>query len=532
MKRLLTIAAIAIFVLPNLSWSQNTPVMGWSSWNTFGININEDLIRQQADAMIASGLYDCGYRFINIDDGYMNGRDEKGTLCVNAKRFPNGMRSLVDYLHAKGLKAGIYSDGGNNTCASNDQYPWGLGVGMAGHEEQDCKTFFRDWDFDFIKVDYCGGSRSGLDERTQYTRIGNAIKNCGKPGVIYNVCRWEFPGTWILDVADSWRTTGDIRDNWASVKRIVNENLFIQTYTGKGHYNDCDMLEMGRALTNDEERTHMAYWCITSSPLLIGCDMRNIRPGSLELLKNPDLIAMNQDPLGLGAHVNQHKGYDDVYVVAKDMETIMGPKRAVLVINLTDSTRTMPVNIESLGFMGKVKFYDCFTHKDIDGEAEGTFMSTVAAHGTNAYFVTGERIEKPVYQGEDAFLHDYEETGRSDSPLMRKNVTADMGMYVHHLGNRPGNYLEWRDVYSMEGGEYTLTIRYASQEPRSMTVTVNDGQKKRFTKLSSGDYTNKWSKVEVKVTFKKGYNTVRLSNKTDWMPNVDCMEIKCCNSFK
>lgn len=526
MKNVIVIVGIAMFTLTSPSKAQNSPTMGWSSWNTFGININEDLIRKQADAMIANGLYDCGYRFINIDDGYMDGRDENGILRVNANRFPNGMRALVDYLHSIGLKAGTYSDGGNNTCASKGQYVWGLGVGMAGHEEQDCKTFFRDWDFDFIKVDYCGGIRSGLDERTQYTKIGKAIRNCGKNGVIYNVCRWEFPGTWILDVADSWRTTGDILDNWGSVKRIVMENLFIQTYTGNGHYNDCDMLEVGRSLTNDEEKTHMAYWCIASSPLLIGCDMSDIRPSSLELLKNRDLIAMNQDSLGLGAYVTQHQGYDDMYVVAKDMEIIMGPKRAVLVINLSDSVRTIPVNIEALGFKGKVKFYDCFTHKDIEGEAEGTFSSTVAAHGTNAYFVTGKRIEKIVYQGEDAFLHDYEEIGRSDTPLLRKNVTADMGMYVNHLGNRPDNYLEWRDVYSMEGGEYTLTVRYASQEPRSMTVTVNNGLNKSLINLSSGDYTNKWSTVDVKVNLKKGYNTVRLSNDTDWMPNIDCLAVR------
>ena len=468
-------------VLPALAF--DPPTMGWSSWNTFALNINEQVIKSQADAMVSTGLSKAGYKFINIDDGYWDGRGADGNLILNKKLFPNGMRSLVDYIHKKGLKAGIYSDAGDNTCGSGNVHPWGLGVGLAGNEDQDCHLYFIDWDFDFIKVDYCGGNHMGLDERAQYTKISNAIKNCGKPGVVFNVCRWAYPGTWISDVADSWRTTGDIYCAWESVRNIIKENLYIQAYTGGGHYNDPDMLEIGRTLSHDEENTHMAYWCIASSPLLIGCDMTTIPEYSLNLLKNADLLAMNQDKLGLGAPVVQREG--EVYVVAKDMKKLMGPKRAVVVMNLTDEAKTIPVSMEAVGFEGQVKVYDCFTHQDVAGGANGTLQVSIPAHGSRAFFMTGKRNEKSLYQAEEAYLQAYQEIGKGQSPLWQPSDAANQGEYVGYLGNAADNYLEWPNVYSKKGGEYTLSIRYASGDARNMTVTVNGNQTLQLTSLMS-----------------------------------------------
>ena len=197
-------------------WAIDPPTMGWSSWNTFALNINEQLIKSQADAMVKTGLADAGYKYINIDDGYWNGRGDDGHLRLNTKLFPNGMRHLTDYIHSIGLKAGIYSDAGDNTCGSGNRHAWGIGVGFAGHEDQDCKLYFDDWNFDFIKVDYCGGIHMGLNEREQYTKVSNAIKRQAErlnKRIVFNVCRWAYPGTWISEVADSWRTTGDI---WCS----------------------------------------------------------------------------------------------------------------------------------------------------------------------------------------------------------------------------------------------------------------------------------------------------------------------------
>ena len=502
----------------------NPPTMGWSSWNTFALNINEDVIKSQADAMVATGLDKAGYKFINIDDGYWDGRGEDGHLRLNTKLFPNGMRSLVDYIHSKGLKAGIYSDAGDNTCGSGGKHAWGLGVGFAGHEEQDCHLYFIDWDFDFIKVDYCGGNHMGLDEREQYTKISNAIKNCGKPGIVFNVCRWAYPGTWISDVADSWRTTGDINCSWRSVKRLIRENLYLQAFTGDGHYNDVDMLEIGRTLSHDEENTHMAYWCITSSPLLIGCDLTTIPEYSLNLLKNPDLLAMNQDRLGLGAPVVQCEG--DVYVMAKDMKKLKGPQRAVVVTNLGDVEHHIAVDIAALGFTGKVKVYDCFTHQVVDKAAQGAFNVTIPAHGSAAYFVTGKRTEKTLFEAEEAWLKSYQELKNAETTNFQHHATASKGTFVGYLGQMPDNILEWRNVYSEKGGEYILSLRYASGEPRNLTIDVNDGQAQTLRGLHTRSYTDRWQTVDVRVVLKKGFNTVRLSNPTAWAPNIDCMTIK------
>ena len=520
-RRTFILLAVAMMVSHSVK-AFNPPTMGWSSWNTFALNINEQVIKSQADAMVATGLDKAGYKFVNIDDGYWDGRGEDGNLRLNTQLFPSGMRSLVDYIHSLGLKAGIYSDAGDNTCGSAGKRAWGLGVGLAGHEERDCKLYFIDWDFDFIKVDYCGGRHMGLDEREQYTKIGNAIRNCGEPGVVFNVCRWAYPGAWVRDVADSWRTTGDIRSRWSSVKAIVKRNLYLQALTGDGHYNDPDMLEIGRTLSPDEENTHMAYWCITSAPLLIGCDLTCIPAYSLTLLKNPDLLAMNQDRLGLGAPVVQRQG--EVFVFAKDMEKLMGRKRAVVVTNLSDEPQSLALDFEALGFTGAVKVYDCFSH-EVVAKKTAAFTTTVPAHGSTAYFITGRRCEKRVYQAEEAFLPSFQEIHKAETTRPAEAVAADQGAYVGYIGNGAENTLEWRNVYSARGGDYIISLRYASGEPRDLTVDVN-GQQQTLRSLNTGDYTTHWQTSDLKVTLRKGYNTVRLSNTTVWAPNVDCMTLR------
>lgn len=183
------------------------PIMGWSSWNAFRVNISEDIIKKQADLLVEKGLKDAGYLNVNIDDGFFNERDSEGNMKANGTRFPNGMKPVVDHIHNLGLKAGIYTDAGNNTCgsmASADQDRAGVGAGIYGHEQQDAQLYFGDWGFDFIKIDYCGGSYLGLDEQERYTSIRNSINKVNK-NVSLNICRWAFPGTWAENVATSWR---------------------------------------------------------------------------------------------------------------------------------------------------------------------------------------------------------------------------------------------------------------------------------------------------------------------------------------
>lgn len=503
------------------------PTMGWSSWNTFNLNISEAIICGQADAMVDNGLDKAGYKYINIDDGYFAGRDSKGNLAINTDSFPNGMKAVADYIHSKGLKAGIYSEGGDNTCGNIwSGNKGGEGVGLYNHEQQDCDLFFRDWGYDFIKVDFCGGDRLGLDERRQYTKIHNAIVNCEKATgrrIVFNLCRWAYPGTWVSDLADSWRTTGDIQDKWRSIHDIIKENLYIQAYTGGGHYNDMDMLEVGRTRSADEDRLHMAYWCIASSPLLIGCDMRSLNDRTLALLKNADLIAMNQDRLGLGAPVTQHEG--ELYVVAKDMEQLHGNKRAVVVMNLGNESRDIDVDLRLLQFTGTVRVHDCFTKVDRN-EHGFTMRVTVPGHGCQAFIITGTRCDKRVYEAEEAWLHDCQELENHMTAQPRENATASQGAFVENLGGKETNYLEWRDVYVSSPGQYNITLTYASMKQRDLDITVNGKHITTLTDLRSGSWDKDWCKQTVTVKLKKGSNTVRLSNADTFAPYIDCMTVE------
>jgi len=530
---------LSVFIgLNAFAWAQPAqrtflpPTMGWSSWNTFALNISEKIIENQADAMVKTGLKAAGYEYINIDDGFWNGRGKDGQLIINRERFPNGMRVVADYIHKLGLKAGMYSDAGDDVCGSRSStVAYGIGVGLAGYEEQDIKTYLQDWDYDFIKVDYCGGMRMGLDEREQYTKISNIIKEIEKKTgrrLVFNICRWAYPGTWVSDIADSWRTTGDIYDAWASVKSIVEENLYLQAYTGGGHYNDMDMLEIGRSLNENEERTHMAYWCIASSPMLIGCDMTKLRESSLALLKNKDLIAMNQDVLGIGAPVVQREG--DVYVVAKDMEQLHGSKRAVVVINLTDSEQKISVDLAKLELSDKILVHDCFTGKDQKLKAakkgeKQLFEVIIPAHGSQAYFMTGKRIAKTRYEAEESWMHNYQELKNLKTAKFAESKDASGGAFAEFVGGNMQNYIEWRNVWADRDGTYTMTIAYASTENRSADITVNGVTKNNVAMPKGTAWNKEFRTIDIPVTLKRGFNTIAIGQDYGFAPNIDCMDL-------
>ncbi len=504
--------------------AQRTPTMGWSSWNTFALDINEQLIRSQADAMHNSGLQEAGYRYINIDDGYWQGRGKDGYLRLNMDRFPSGMRPLVDYIHSLGLKAGIYTDAGDNTCGSGNRLAWGLGVGMAGHEQEDCRLYFGDWDFDFIKVDWCGGRHMGLDGKEQYSLIANAIHNCGKQDIVFNICCWGFPGLWASNIADSWRTTGDIYDSWESVKSILAENLYLSAYCHDGHYNDMDMLEVGRSMTQVEDETHFGMWCIMSSPLLIGCDMATIKPESLKLLTNRDLIALNQDPLHLQAYVAAKQG--ECYVLVKDIKQLYGKERAVAIYNPSDQEQTISLQFSTLDLGGKIELYDCYAQRNA-GSARDTLAITVPAHGTRIYRVKGEqRLERKVYEAETALLGHYQELLPSQyvtTGCYFPATKASAGYLAGYLGYRPGNDLRWQHVQAQRAGQRTMTVRCYAGEWREFRVEVN-GHPAGIYPMRGTDW-NKPLDIKVNIELNQGDNVIRLWNDGVMMPDIDKMEL-------
>lgn len=357
--------------------AQNAPIMGWSSWNHFHINIDEKMIREQADAMISSGMYKAGYRFINIDDGYFGGRDADGNLLTDTKKFPSGMRALTGYIHARKLKAGIYSDAGKNTCGSKyDNDPNGIGVGMYGHVERDCNLFFNDWKFDFLKVDWCGGDWMGLDEETEYTKIIHAVKSIN-PEIVFNICRWQFPGEWAIKLADSWRISGDIRENFSSILRIIDLNADLHQYSSPGHYNDMDMLQVGRGMTYDEDKTHFSMWCMMNSPLLAGNDLRDMTRETIEILTFKEIIALNQDKGFRQATRLLREG--DIEIWVKPLGKT-GKQKAIAIMNRGEKTGQTALTPEKIGVSSTSKLRDLWLHENI-GKLGKSRTLTIPKHG-------------------------------------------------------------------------------------------------------------------------------------------------------
>ena len=301
--------------LPKWEGVCETPQMGWSSWNKFMTDINEDIIKAHADALVELGLADVGYVYINVDDGWHGERDENGFVTEDPEKFPSGMRALGQYIHSKGLKFGIYSDAGDFTCNGC--------TGSRGHEYQDALIYAM-WEVDYLKYDWC--HTANLDAKGAYTLMRNAIRKAGRP-MVFSICEWgtSKPWEWAADVGHSWRTTHDIgpaflpvpvsytaqgRRNWKpqSVMEIIEQNAPLREYAGPGHWNDPDMLEIGNVITVDgitysmtpsEERAHFTMWCMMAAPLILGNDLRDISEETLAILKNRELIAVDQDPLGI-----------------------------------------------------------------------------------------------------------------------------------------------------------------------------------------------------------------------------------------
>lgn len=514
--------------------AEQPPIMGWSSWNTYGFQINDSLVRTQADAMVNLGFFEKGYKYINIDDGFFGGRDKDGHLLIHPMRFPNGLRTLVDYIHGKGLKAGIYSDAGRNTCASFWGQPKdtiGIGVGLYGHDVEDMELYFDELDFDFIKVDYCGADAGNnaegldLDEEQRYKEIAAAINGVDKKGLNWNICRWAFPGTWVCDIVDSWRTTEDIYLGWESIKSIINQSLYLSAYTTYGHYNDMDMLEVGRGLTEEEDKTHFGMWCIMSSPLLIGCDLHDIKGNALELMQNEELIALNQNELGLQAYVVEKE--NDCYILVKDVEELYGKKRAVAVYNPSNGTKTVSVNFSMLDLAGEVKARDLFERADA-GTFTGEMSVTVPAHGTRIYTLeAADRLERTVYEAETAWLSEYQELWNNESrgtAIYSEKAGASGGALVGWLGNRASNDLQWRTVQSETGGLYKMTLSFITGESRNIKISVNGGEPISAS-LNGGSWSNIAQK-DFEITLNKGNNTVRLYSDSGWMADIDCMTLQ------
>lgn len=365
--------------------------MGWNSWNTFGAEINEAVIRETADAFVSEGLKDAGYEYVVIDDLWEADERVDGRLTWDREAFPNGIPALADYVHSKGLKFGIYSCAGSHTCAGKPA--------SYGYEEADAETF-AEWGVDFLKYDFCYAP-PGVDGPTLYQRMGQALRATGRP-ILFSICEWggRRPWAWGAKVGGHmWRTTGDIFDTWESIVHIgFEQQADLHPYAGPGHWNDPDMLVVGMygkgnvargGCTDAEYRSHFSLWCLLASPLMIGCDVRDMDAVTRGILLNRELIAVNQDPLGRqGYRVGRVPWGDEIAEVwAKPLED---GSVAVGMFNLSDRDgRQIVVAWESLGLHDRrpCRVRDLWTHEDL-GTFTRSFVARVDRHDVKVVKLT------------------------------------------------------------------------------------------------------------------------------------------------
>lgn len=386
-----------------------TPPMGWNTWNKYHCDINEDLIKATAKSLVDLGLHDVGYQYINLDDCWQERRNRTGYIVEAKDRFPSGIKSLAAYVHSLGLKFGLYSDSGLLTC---QRKPGGLGF-----ESYDAAVY-AEWKIDYLKYDNCYGTGI-LKER--YHRMHRALNESGHP-IFFSLCEWgvEDPATWAGPVGNSWRTTDDISPTWDAVMRLIHLNDKWHSYAGQGGWNDPDILEVGNGdLTLGENRAHFTLWCLAKAPLLLGNDLTNIPPEIFDIITNKEVIAWNQDPLGVQGYMRWTSAAAVAAVAASNtmnddplMSTLLdgdaanateiwagdlaGGDVALVLLNRSPETKSIYCYFQDIGITGAVpvRVRDVWKHEDWKDVQRQSLTATVPSHDVVALRLTpvGENV--------------------------------------------------------------------------------------------------------------------------------------------
>ena len=373
--RIFRCALIAVF-LPLIVFTTNstaqaqqlaqTPPMGWNSWNKFACDVNDQLIREMADAMVSSGLRAAGYQYVNIDDCWQVSRDAQGNIIADPAKFPGGIKALADYVHGKGLKLGLYTDAGRLTCQKRP--------GSFDHELQDAKTY-ASWGVDYVKVDWCYSE--GLDPEVQYAKFRDALAQAGRP-IVFSICNWgvKAPWRWGPKTGNLWRTTGDISDKYDSMSLIGFSQNGLEKFAGPGQWNDPDMLEVGNGgMDRDEYRTHMALWALLAAPLLAGNDLRSMSAETKEMLTNREVLSFDQDAKGVQGHRISEEGPLEIWA-----KPLADQSQAVGLFNRSEAALTMTLDFKAIGLSPPAKVRDLWEHKDI-AAVQDTYTVEVPKHG-------------------------------------------------------------------------------------------------------------------------------------------------------
>ncbi|MDX3243922.1 ricin-type beta-trefoil lectin domain protein [Streptomyces sp. ME18-1-4] len=449
----------------------SSPPLGWASWNSFASSIDSGVIKQQTDALVSSGMAAAGYKYVNLDDGWWQGdRNADGTIAVDATLWPDGMKAVADYIHSKGLKAGIYTDAGKNGCGYYypTTRPAAPNTGMEGHYQQDLETFQK-WGFDYVKIDWCGGRVEGLDQETQYKQIAAANEAATAVTghrLVLSFCEWGsgLPWNWASGYGDLWRTSTDVilwGQTPTTAMMLTNfDRALHPAAQHTGYYNDPDMMMTGMSgLSAAQNRLHMSLWSILGAPLLAGNNLATMSTTTRDILTNPEVLAIDQDPRGLqGVKVAEDTRNLQVYA-----KVLAGTgKRAVLLLNRTGSAASMTVRWADLGLTpAAASVRDVWSATDAGSSTTG-YTTTVPANDAVLLTVSGT----------EASGTSYEDTTSATTPAFTAVTTASAGTKLVDITYANGGSTA-RKATIQVSGQYTYVVSFPPTGSSSTYRTVS-----------------------------------------------------------
>jgi alpha-galactosidase len=445
-----------------------TPPMGWNSWNNFGCNVSDTLIRGMADAIVSKGMLAAGYNYVNIDDCWQNLGRTNGHVTATSS-FPSGIKGVADYVHSKGLKLGVYSDHGTKTCAGRE--------GSHGFETTDANDY-ASWGVDYLKYDNCT-LPAGDNVQQDYVNMRNALASSGR-AIVYSICSWNFQ-SWQPGTGNLWRTTGDINDSWASMYGIPNTNNASASVAGPGGWNDPDMLEVGRGgMTDTEYHTHFAWWAIMAAPLIAGNDIRNQSAATSAILEAPEIIAVDQDPAGhQGTRVWDGGNGQNIWSKVQSGTNV----RAVFVLNGSTSTTSITINWSQIGLpAGNATVRDLWSRTDL-GTFSSYTVSNIPPHGSRMFKITSG----------------------SSGPTPTPNGTFPVpGTYYRMINRNSGKVAEVANFSTADGGNV-----------QQWTSTGTSSQQWSFVSVGGGYY-NVINRGSGKCLDVSGASTTNGANVQQW----------------